>query len=80
MKRTYYSGGYYPNAKIDEKNGNTLWQEEMDTVTTAFRIVEEGETIPPGYQEIDCHLVFTVKMKKKRVTLPEDTRPMRLRH
>jgi hypothetical protein len=53
--------------RIDRKNGNTLWQDaiktEMDTVKIAFRIVEEGEVIPPGYQQISCHLVFVVKME-----------------
>ena len=29
----------------------------------AFRILEPDEAIPPGYQQIDCHLIFTVKME-----------------
>ena len=53
--------------RIDRKNGNTLWQDaikkEMDTVMVAFRILEPDEAIPPGYQQIDCHLIFTVKME-----------------
>ena len=53
--------------RIDRKNGNTLWQDaikaEMDTVSVAFRVLEEDEVIPPGYQRIDCHLIFTVKME-----------------
>jgi len=53
--------------RIDRKNGNTLWQDaiktEMDTVSVAFRILEPDEEIPPGYQQIGCHMVFTVKME-----------------
>ena len=56
--------------RIDRKNGNTLWQDaikkEMDTVKIAFRVLEPDEEIPPGYQKIQCHLVFTVKMENFR--------------
>ena len=56
--------------RIDRKNGNTLWQDaikaEMDTVKVAFRVLEPDEEIPPGYQQIECHLVFTVKMENFR--------------
>ena len=53
--------------QIDRKNGNTLWQDaiktEMDTVSIAFRVLDDDEEIPPGYQQISCHLICTVKME-----------------
>jgi len=56
--------------RIDRSNGNTLWQDaikkEMDAVSVAFRVLEPDEEIPPGYQHIECHLVFTVKMENFR--------------
>ena len=56
--------------RIDRKNGNTLWQDaikqEMVTVKVAFRVLEPDEEIPPGYQEIKCHFVFSVKMENFR--------------
>ena len=39
---------------LDELNGNTLWQDaiwkEMDAVRVAFRVLNDGEKVPPGYQ------------------------------
>ena len=53
--------------RIDTENGNHLWMDaikkEMATVKVAFNIVDDDYIIPPGYQEIRCHLVFTVKME-----------------
>ncbi len=50
---------------IDRENGDSRWaesiQKEMNNVRVAFRILEEGESIPPGYQFMKCHLVFDVK-------------------
>ena len=52
---------------LDELNGNTLWQDaiwkEMDAVRVAFRVLNDGEKVPPGYQEISCHLVLDIKME-----------------
>ena len=51
--------------EIDQKNGNTLWWDaivdEMATVRIAFMVCEDGK-IPPGYQKINCHLIFDVKL------------------
>ena len=56
--------------QLDKENGNTLWQEaiakEMDAVGIAFRILEEDSTIPPGYSEIECYMIFTVKLEDFR--------------
>ena len=46
--------------------GRMRSRQEMDTVKVAFRVLEPDEEIPPGYQEIKCHLVFTVKMENFR--------------
>ena len=55
---------------IDEMNGNTLWQDaickEMDAVCVAFKILHGDEKVPPGYQEIRCHLIFDIKMEDFR--------------
>ena len=48
-------------------NGNTFWRDaivkEMKNVRPAFEVWEKSaDDIPPGYQQIKCHLVFDVKM------------------
>ncbi len=72
QKRTHKFGIRIPKdveeaIKIDEENGNTLWQDaiakEMGNVRVAFKILEDGEVVPVGHQEIRCHLVFDVKME-----------------
>ena len=56
--------------QIDKENGNTLWRDaiakEMNTVQIAFKILDEEDTIPPGYKEIKCHMIFTVKLEDFR--------------
>ena len=56
--------------KIDEANGNTLWQDaiekEMKNSKVAFKLLSRGENAPPGYNEILCHLVFDVKLDMTR--------------
>ena len=56
--------------EIDKENGDTLWMDalkkEMKNVAVAFKALENGETIPPGYQEITCHIVWDVKMENFR--------------
>ena len=37
--------------------------QEMAKVRVAFQILNDGETMPPTFQQIRCHLVFNVKMK-----------------
>ena len=52
---------------IDKENGNKLWWEaickEMRDVRIAFEVFEGSENdIPHGYQKINCHLIFDIKM------------------
>ena len=35
----------------------------MEKVRVAFKILPDGESVPPTFQEIWCHLVFDVKME-----------------
>ena len=53
--------------ELDHQNGNSLWWEaickEMKNVRPAFEVWEKDiSQIPPGYQQIKCHMVFDVKM------------------
>lgn len=62
--------------RLDEENGNTLWydaiQKEMTNVRVAFK-VDNSTTIEQarsnkhyvGYQEIKCHMIFSIKMDGK---------------
>ena len=61
---------YQEAVELDRDNGNTLWQDaiskEMAAVRVAFAVLDDDTKIPPGYQEIACHLVFDVKMEDFR--------------
>jgi hypothetical protein len=85
-KRTHKFGIQVPKTwdeavKLDEENGNTLWQDairkEMNNVRIAFKVLNEEEAIPPTYQEIRCHMIFDVKTedfhRKARVVTREHT-------
>ena len=53
--------------RLDDQNGDTLWWDaickEMKNVRIAFELFEGCEAdIPPGYQEVKCHMIFDVKM------------------
>jgi hypothetical protein len=74
-KRTHKFGIQVPKTwdeavKLDEGNGNTLWQyaisKEMNSVRIAFKVLNGEEAIPPTYQEIRCHMIFDVKMEDFR--------------
>jgi len=74
-KRTHKYGIEVPKTfddcvRIDNENGNTLWQDavrqEMSKVRIAFKILDDDETIPPTYQQILCHMVYDVKMEDFR--------------
>jgi hypothetical protein len=50
---------------------NTEWrdsiQKEMnDVIRIALKLKEDGEGIPPGYQYIECHMLFYIKMEDFR--------------
>jgi hypothetical protein len=71
-KRTHKFGIQVPKTwneavKLDEGNGNTLWQDsirkDMNNVCIAFKVLNGEEAIPPTYQEIRCHMIFDVKME-----------------
>ena len=40
-------------------------KKEMEAVCIAFKVIGEDEPLP-GYQEITCHLIFTIKMEDFR--------------
>ena len=51
-------------------NGNSLWWnaicQEMKNVRVAFEKFDGPENdIPPGYQYMDCHMIFDIKMGDK---------------
>ena len=53
--------------ELDTLNQNTLWWsaicQEMKNVRIAFEIFEGNkEDIPPGYQLVNCHMIFDIKM------------------
>jgi len=56
--------------EIDKKNGNTYWADaiatKMKNVRAAFKILPDGTKAPNGYQKINCHMVFDVKMEDFR--------------
>ena len=73
-KTTHKLGLRVPNnvaecEAIDKENWNTLWMDavtkEMEAVRIAFKIIGEDEPLP-GYQEIPCHLIFTIKIEDFR--------------
>ena len=51
---------------LDDKTGTDLWQKaiekEMKNVMPAFTFLEQDKKVPIGYQHIDCHMIFDVKM------------------
>jgi hypothetical protein len=70
-RRTHKFGIEVPTSiedarEIDKRNGNTYWQDaiakEMYNVSVAFKILEENESLPPGFTKSSGHLVFDVKM------------------
>ena len=57
---------------LDRHNGNSYWQDaikkENDNVKLSFCLMkeEDGERVPPGFKEINCHLIFEVKFDLRR--------------
>ena len=56
--------------EIDHRNNNTFCQDtiklEMSNVVVAFKILETGESPPPGYTNSSGHIVFDVRMSFQR--------------
>jgi hypothetical protein len=55
--------------RLDKESGTDLWQKaiekEMKMIDCAFHFPDDGKA-PVGYQKIDCHMVFDVKMTLER--------------
>ena len=55
--------------RIDRETGTTFWQKAMEkeigTIEVAVEFPKDGEA-PVGYQKIDCHMIFDVKMTLER--------------
>ena len=51
---------------IDDENGDTLWQDalakEMFEVGVAFKILDDDEAMPVGYEKSSGHNVWDIKM------------------
>jgi hypothetical protein len=70
-KRTHKFGIKIPKTvkralKIDKETGTDFWEKailkEMKHVRPAFRVLDNGETVPIGSQWIPCYIVFDVKV------------------
>lgn len=75
LKRTQKFGIDVPKTvkealALDLKNGNTFWADaiakEMKDVKVAFKILDGDETVPNGFKQINCHMIFDVKMEDFR--------------
>ena len=60
----------YEVVSLDRKNGNILWQDNIQKEITnsynAFKILERHGKPTSGYTEITCHLVFEIKLDMTR--------------
>mgnify|MGYP003326537431 FL=1 len=54
--------------QFDKENGNTLWMDavrkEMENVRIAFKEYEGNPMELVGYQRIDCHMIFDIKLSE----------------
>jgi hypothetical protein len=52
--------------EIDQDTGTDFWRKaialEMKNVQPAFKFLEDDESVPVGYQQINCHMIFDIKM------------------
>jgi len=71
IKRTHKFGIEVPKTikralEIDKENGNSLWRdviaEEIQAMKIAFKMIEDGQKPPPGYQCMSCHIRLDVKL------------------
>ena len=53
-------------AKLDANNGDTKWMDAISKETTnvrvAFDILKDGDSVTIGNKQINCHLIYDVKM------------------
>ena len=75
LKKTHKLGIEIPKtvkeaAELDVKNRDTKWMDaiakEMTNVRVAFEILEYGDRAPIDHKQINCHLVFDVKVEDFR--------------
>jgi hypothetical protein len=66
--------------RLDRENGNTLCMDavalEISAVRVTFKLLNRDEEPPIGFQYVDCHLIFDVKLDgflERRAWLLEDT-------
>ena len=56
--------------ELDRENGNSYWSDAIarkyENITVAFQLLDDGDKVPPAYQEITCHLIFEVKFDLRR--------------
>ena len=58
--------------QIDQEDGINLWKQAMDTEINqlneyeTFRVLEDNESIPPGYKFIPYHCIYDVKFDGRR--------------
>ena len=72
LKKTHKFGIEVPRSvaeasALDKKNGNTLWAnsiaKEMKNMRIAFKILANGDKVPIGFQRMQCHMIFDIKME-----------------
>jgi hypothetical protein len=75
FKKTHKFGIKMPRSvaeayALDKKNGNTLWADsiakEMKNVRIVFKILANGDKVPIGFQRMQCHMIFDIKMENLR--------------
>ena len=75
FKKTHKFGIIFPKPvaqsyALDKKNVKTLWPDniskEMKDMSPAFKKLENGKIVPIGYQRVNCHIIFDVKMEDSR--------------
>ena len=57
--------------ELDEINDNTLCQygieKEITAVRVAFKTLNGGDQLPPGYQYMQCHMIFEINLDGFRI-------------
>ena len=52
--------------EINRRNKNTFWKDainlEMSNIGVEFKILDTGDTPPPGYRKSSGHMIYSVKM------------------